>query len=906
MKNNLGNRLTSSILFGISVLLFDFFLIYTHITRIFGQDLALDLKQNLMLIGLQSILMSHLKLVFCLTLFSFLFLHFLEIKRKYYFFFALGTYIFMFALIHYPQLLQSTGINNFLPKNRNFLFSEGFAAVAAALGIIIFIRSLKLWLKARLIGRLGISLVSSISFMFIVLNTGSLYFYGTRAHNKIAELPAIADKKMKSIIVISIDALNIDSDSVIKTYANASLKKFLDSTELSTKTIADVTQTHGSLVSLFSGLRPYNTGVRYPFHPIAGNQNQNIFKTLKEMKEQGYKITFIRDEMVTASFYPGAIVDQVLLPSSEQKLNKFAYFYSSILTYGIFDNYFGRILFPEAYGNSSYYFGNQPASTAARVSKYFNETNNLEKPELLFFHSCALHAPLMLPYPYYPKIGQGEIDGIRFSYPTPFKQWKLGQRAQLLAEAPYNAEIYQSGVKYIVEQLLNPMFLELENRGFLKSATLFLISDHGENLWEGHNKVFGNLAIPFHGDTLLFGSKNEFAYFRVLNSKNATDDDHKEINLSQHFRQSLGLDYDKSITYTENSYVPLQESLSLIKTLNFMQIQRQLVVKRNPDYLTANDTLLNPAMMQKQKSVFADNYKLTSYETPAGRKLFLCEYEADPFCTLNYFGKPESKSIQSKLLEQLKSVNKIDSLANLEIPFNKKDPIYFNIKDIQHSLESPSLWIQFRAAEVLFFRFYDFEIANQLIKNIFEKTSDEDLKRLITKENQTRVFSTSLLENDGGFAKLAEKYDDITSLKERFNLPEAYEYLEKMRLKYGLKESQQISTLFKSLPPKDKIAEAKKFVEFIKSRFSYFFSYELGEEQVPYYFIKFYVFNAIELNIDHAILEEIKKSPTGIDFEITFFTYLAKKYYLNPLPTSTVLQDRRALILDILFKGIKS
>lgn len=912
----------SSILFGLILLLFDVALVYLHLIRTFGAAISLNHQQNLLLTGMMDIITSHLLLVIILVFFTILFILVFEINKKFLFYIVFIVYIFLFPLIHYPQLFHSMQIDQYLPKDRGNLFSGAFVALSLGIACFILLRTRVLFISRKTpFQRIRILFMATTSALFLYLNNQALFGFEYNDKNPIETL-ALKKESLKPIFVISIDALNSDADDLIKKYANSSLSHFLEISKFSNRTIADVTQTHGSMVSLFSGLRPYETEVRYPFHPTAGSQSQEVFKTFKEIKNQGYKITVMRDEMVTAAFFSGSVIDQVLLPLSERKLNKFAYFYSSILTYGVFDNWVGHYIFPEAYGNSSYYFGNNPNFTAERFKHHLAELANGSSKELLFFHSCVLHAPLVLPYPYYPKEGQGKIDGIRFSYPTPFKNWKLEQRAALLTESPYNAEIYEAGVRYLVENLLNPIFLDLKKNGYLDSATIFLVSDHGENLWNHHKKVPANIPIPFHGDTLLFGSKNDFAYFRVLNSMDKEGEaNQNEINLSQHFRKSLGLAYDTNIVYTENSYIPLIQSKSLIKTLDFFEIQKQLRLSPNKDYLIANDSLVNPALMQKQKAVFSDGVKLTAYPTLSGKHFFLCGYITDPLCLQNLIEDPKFSKIKNKLFRQLAAANSFDIEKHLDVRMQNESISGNSISELKSALQSPNDWIRFRSAEIIYFRYRDFNYANLVIRSIFENTKDKALKRIILETTSRRCYGSNEYkivdqsieyihtrkicndqnknfdDRDGGFSKLQNQYDKISALADQFNLPEAQDYLKKVQAKYDIKEKESISKLFKLIPSEKRNREAIDFLKFIKQGYEYFFNYDLAEEQVPYYFIKFYVLKETSLHLEQEILKDINRQPTGLEFENVFFAYISHKYDLTFPTIKQPIGDYRLMYL---------
>lgn len=857
-----------------------------------------------------------------------------QIRKPIYFCLGLLAYILFLAIIHHPQILQPTQINEFLPSDRSFLTQTLFGGICSVLWLAMAVRVFNIFRQKKA--------EQSINAIFaLTLSTGIMFLNWQSLSPQEAQVQVKSNQSQnEDIIVISIDALRADAEPELIKHANPSFKKFLENSQKAENAIADVPQSHGSFVSLFSGLRPYQSGVRYAFHAVSGNRNQDVFHTLKEIKKQGYKINFLRDEMETAVFYPGTVIDEVIAPRSATEGIRVGYFYASLLTYGLFDNWVGQVLYPDAYGSPSFFFGKKPHLTAEKFGHYLNKSS--EERQFLFFHSCLLHAPLVLPYPYYPPNGEGKIDGVRFAYPTLLKPRELSHRAALQAETKFNETIYKASLRYLVEQLLNPTFEYLEKSGKFEKSKIFLISDHGENLWSEHDKLVGTVTMPLHGDTLLFGSKSEFAYFRALNSERDIDPK-AEINLSQGLRKALGLSFDDNLIYSENAFIPFQQSESLINVIGYQHLFKHFRFSDNPKFAYVGDEFMPMALTQMQRAVYQDGFKLLLYPTFAGPRLFLCEYKTDPTCQVNLLGSETNRKVELQLLEKLTSVYKKDVEMNLAWPAGLDFYPDVSVSEIQKGLQSPNQWVQFIAANTLYFAYQNFELAEKTFADIFENTSDSNLKELIAKTSVNRCFHAdeNTEEFYGTISQYREKaykyphiywwrhqlsecmakkygmirrqetifsrnwlYDDIYYFRIRGNLPEVSDYLENLAAKFNIKGKRKISDLIQSLPAEARQNETMNFISYLKERLHYFFEYRLLEEQVPYYFIKFISLNALGTNPDKLILQEILRQATHPEFELRFFNYLENEFKLPDLVTQKDSLDRRSLRLNRLKKTL--
>ena len=855
----------------------------------------------------------------------------LKVTKIKIFYSLIFAYILLLATIRFPQIIYRMSFSKIFPSYVGFLGEPLLIVVSVLLAILGAWQLRQCWKQTQgSYAKINAAIAFTFSAAVLLCQVVSL---GALRHNQASSSSDPVQSK-NNIIVVSVDSLNADADEIIRKYANPALLEFLDGSNKQENVIADVTQTHGSFASLFSGMPPFKNQVRYPYHEAMANPKQGLFETLQGLKNDGYNITFVRDEMATSPIFSGDVIDRVFSPQGKQRSNSLGTIFSSVIVYGIFDNFVGRLIFPVAYDNSAFSY----AQNADRILLDFNEAlkknRTTEMKEFIFFHTCFLHNPLELPYPYYPERAFSENEYKRLSYPESYlKIFEVKEHAQIMSGAGYNQDLHQRGVKMLVEKMLNPLFETLKRNGSLRNSTIVLMSDHGENLWGDHKYLVGVNPLPFHGDTFLFGSKNEYSYFRYNRPNEGDTGIHGPINLSQMFRKVINQSFQAELVYSENAFVPQKSNLSMPIFLNFSMISNSFQVSPHYDYYFADSQLVFPAILQKQRAVFFKNYKLVSYITDYGRRFFLCDLRADKYCETNLFNDVKYLSIKSKLISDLGKAIDVDKAAGLDVSINNSE----EPDSLAEYLASKNLWLKAYGAFVLYKNFHDFKNALNVLKDVFFKTKNEGLKLQIARwslanclysDEDVRPFLQTLaeynIENSQSIRTtlINSRYffcdiegvasakgssdiwmadwqvDVIENLKELYNLPEGISYLRDLEKKYDITEQRRISDVFRKIPKHLQHGEYFRFTEFIKLRHKYYFTYDLPDDRDLYFYLKATLSIRLGLVDTPQLLTELSNTRGSAAFENRLFNYLEKDHLLTPINSQEKTLNIRKLRLD--------
>lgn len=886
------------------------------LTKLFLTDLITVCFSHILLVGLFFFISLWLSLTF-------------NLKKLWGFAAISSSYALLFSFVHYPQLFDN------VPK---WLTIKGLQAESLFIPLVVYIVILIL-----LIGYLAIRKLkatgpgyASLNLLLCSIFSITLLVFNLRTITNSGELSvspsfdATKGEPKPNIIVISLDTLNIDADQILYQYANQDLKDFLDHSVLSTKTIADVPQTHGSFVSIFSGERPTETGVRYPFHSSSTNFQQDSFRTLKALKERGYRINFFRDEMITAPFFPGNVIDEVVMGGGTEHSNRLGPYYVSILTYGIFDNLLGRILFPQAYDSAVFQFGHKPNTIARNFARYLDKVSKETSPAFVFFHSCSLHIPLNLPFPFYKANLAFKNEFAKYGYPNLFQLWTPQDISMIQATSENNIEVYNSGVKRITEEVLNPLFSYLKQNHSLSQSKILIISDHGENIWHRNRHLIGNFPLPFHGNSLLFGSTNEYSYFRYPRTGNPeVDKDANYINLSQQLRKHLGLDFDSSIAYSETGKNPFPDVSTFANYQSLKMISAASEVDSRTGALRSTGALLAPSVLEKQRAVYRGNLKLTYYRTIYGRNLFLCDLTKDPLCERNLAKESTFQVEKRYLLDKLNLFLSADERNGLDYPIEEMA----NGKNLQNNK-----WLAFHESTSKYFGRQNFSKANIELKQIYDTTTDPFLKTTIESHIKTRCLNFSPFESalantmekattdrttmtETFFNKsenffcwstaadltnrsknqnhLIWKFDPIENLASTYNFPEAKPFLEGVARKYGLPAQDKVTALYRLIPFESRNKEIDTFIAMIKDHYLYYFQYALRNELDPYFYLEYVLLNIKGVDAEKEIFYEIQRTPASAEFETRLFNSLEVRFSLPAVKYSeTEDLDMRQVRID--------
>ena len=499
--------------------------------------------------------------------------------------------------------------------------------------------------------------------------------------------------------VISLDSVRSDSFSDIQKYATGEFRKYLNSSHHMPNVVSDNTQTEGSFQSLFSGQQIYLQNKRYPFSDRFSSNNQKDLILLTDLKKKGYKNIIIRDEMDTAFIEPGSAIDKVILTSPNKPLsillNKLNH---SFVVFFLLPDSFSKIFLPTMFDNSNQPLGYDPTSVISKILKHIHtqhfESMNTNNKNLFFIHSCISHLPIKLKFPY--NTMQPPKDAYEaFSYADFVYRPKLSDTDIENKRYEYDYNYYLKMIQYVTEQFLNPLFERLARSKNYNPSNIILISDHGENFWNGRQQWPIRHNFPFHGDNDLFGSKSD----RPLFISNKKFDQNRLVNLSQVLKASLT---DSSISthipYSENGFSISEEGADNLNLISFSRIVSEFSKKLNSNELNLSNDFEGISNLGRQRSIYRDSYKISLYRTPIGRKFFVCNLEADPFCSTNLWKKNINNSNWTQQFNLILD-NDIKNGIEVSISLDKNNEIDFK-NDLNLHKNSTSDWLKLYAAIV--------------------------------------------------------------------------------------------------------------------------------------------------------------------------------------------------------------
>ncbi len=687
-------------------------------------------------------LLSYLTTVFLVSIFFVVVLNLLNttVRETRWFAVLIGASGILFIFAKYPQFFYpwagSDRIYQYLPSP--------FGAILFSICALILIGySGKLYFRQR-------STKAFFGFLLLALwfLERSFNLFSVQIDLKEARVSTLS----QPIIVISVDSLNADSIDLINTYANSSLKEYLKNA-IQFHVVADTTQTHGSFSSIFSGKQQFELKGRYPLSAQFSTDKQSELELLKRLKASGYRTLFLRDEMDTSKMESGPAIDELYLNYADDRFVSFlARSFNSFHLFAFSPDFLLQSIFPWLHGNAIQSYGYSPTNFSKRIVSVIKENKT---PIFLFAHTCILHQPLRLPFGYLPDKVAPEDGGEAVSYNSFFNISSNTYDYRHTRERhKYDRELYNLGIRYVVEKFLNPTFREFEEMQLLSRAQIILVSDHGEMFWNQHDNLPRRNNFVFHGDSDLYGSLAQLPLF-IVNTKSDTLKELKEkkqaLNLSQAFKAALGFEFSTEI-YSENAFPLLPEPQDLLTPYGYKELLDSIVIKGK--IAAVDDAFEKPTVLLKQKTVFQEDLKLTLIRTVHGRNLVLCRYREDLSCRFNLWNKAEERD--KVLLQKLQQKLQFDVDRGLDVSLSLNPDLSVNqAEEVATHLKNSNKWLNAYGA-IIALNLFDDEKPLVDLRNGLDPHHDKLLSDFINKrEIQTK--SSNLDE-------LAEKYNSLDTL----------------------------------------------------------------------------------------------------------------------------------------------
>lgn len=265
----------------------------------------------------------------------------------------------------------------------------------------------------------------------------------------VAEPYSPTDKTSPNVFIIGIDALRPDHLGYKNpdNHFTPHIDKFLFGARVFNETYTPQGRTYVAWMSLLTGQYPINNGARFNLAPP--ELVQTDLPLVRELKQKGYRTTYAMDERRFNQIDEEYGFGQVIGP----KIGAADAIIANIADIPLINLFIklplSELLFPYLYMNRAYGKGYDPILFNNTVSDSLSTT----QPNFLAVHFCQLH---------WPYTSKNFID-------IESAEWA----------GNYNHFMYQAMLSKVDAQFRHFMD-ELEHRGFLDNALVYLISDHGE------------------------------------------------------------------------------------------------------------------------------------------------------------------------------------------------------------------------------------------------------------------------------------------------------------------------------------------------------------------------------------------------------------------------------------------
>ncbi|MGE0632509.1 MAG: sulfatase-like hydrolase/transferase, partial [Pseudobdellovibrionaceae bacterium] len=565
----------------------------------------------------------------------------------------------------------------------------------------------------------------------------------------------VSTKSKPHVIIISIDSLRSDVKLEEYPLTNDAVKTFLEKSTSFERVIVPMAQTHGSFISLFSAEIPPLNGFRYALS-ARGEEHKALYKNspLQILKEAGYQIKLLGDGHEFHYFPTGKFIDSSMGPEPGIKSLVLPSLFRNWMIFGLFNNPIGFFFIPEIRSNSAYSFAYQLPYFTEDTKKELRLLAKSEKPTVFLIHTCALHWPGEHRYPYYDPAGFPQRDDFaQYSYTS--KHANLEKFAPPLLnreKRKHNKKIYDFGVRRVVSEFLNPIFMNLYDSGLLDQSIVLLMSDHGEDIRESAS--FPDKRTPHHAGSLLFDYDSERSFLKIKWPQYERDIAPRKIDsnissidllptLLEYLKlptpattgrsvlgQLLGHAKENSYQYVETSYWPDKNFARQLvlsgfrKVLTFFKLRESGLAVINPIHESG-------IILQKQRAVYKSQYRLTVYPTYLGYESFLCNLAIDPHCTVNQISN--EPSLYAELIRQFDSFSKTDIEKSLFVSSHEiTSPSLPSLEELKQQFQRDPdnlQWRVYHLSKQLAYRWHDSQSSITLLKWLAENESVMDYVR---------------------------------------------------------------------------------------------------------------------------------------------------------------------------------
>lgn len=572
---------------------------------------------------------------------------------------GLALVLNLISYFFYPQLYDDFVFIGKLLHSVEFLLT--IITVRLLLSLIIFVFLLRLLFIKRTTRNILLCFICITPFIYIFF-----VFNFNRAPSSSNSGPTYqisSVNKKPSMVILSVDSLNSTQD-LKSADSHPALRKFLESAQQFSSVITTQPQTHVSLTSFLSEQTPQVSNLRdYLDSSATKNTDYFIGPTLKELKKAGYNLGFLMDTQAFALFEDDGFFTEFFTPRQGVATFVFPSYLRSGIFWLFFNNGLGELVFPEIKYNSEF----SVTYRLSRFTKMVNDTiANLaqkDQPFVLFVHTCAMHWPGIVPYPYHLNYSNERFPFKSYDsrYFTPVDNMNLTTTDWNL-RASENVKTYEKMLNWVKDDFLEPLLASSRQNSERGEIKYVIMSDHGEDFWIG-TKLPAK-KFPTHTRSSIFNShSNKIAFYVGTNQTNRTPIE-KALSITD--LMPLLMDYlktgkiiedHKSIPrYSESGVWPYSYPDSF-SVFDVNELASFFYYDSSDQHFYSNFNL-GESLIQKTRSVQDENFRLSVYSTDYGFQYFLCDLRSDLNCIINLAGTKNEITID--FLHALNSYNRSD------------------------------------------------------------------------------------------------------------------------------------------------------------------------------------------------------------------------------------------------------
>ena len=304
-----------------------------------------------------------------------------------------------------------------------------------------------------------------------------------------------------NFILIGVDSLRPDSEILSHARKDSEWQRFIQDSSTFKRVISPIAITLPAFYSLFSGRNPVHTGIRHGLQ-TQSDETDRLLKNslLNQLRQSGFNTSFLLDDSQYSYFRSGEVLSDFRAPPTHFSNYVFSSFFRSKLFYGFLNNSLGYLIFPEVRANAGYLAGYKLKNFVDDIKSQLDVLSLQSNPFVLTAHTCALHLPAAIPYPYYRNHTPP------FSYGSTVPSLRTPSFVDQVAA---NRELYDSGARMIEAEYLEPILHHLRQTGLLENSVVIVFSDHGEALWD--SQPFPIDKSPMHGRALVGADDSNLA-----------------------------------------------------------------------------------------------------------------------------------------------------------------------------------------------------------------------------------------------------------------------------------------------------------------------------------------------------------------------------------------------------------